>query len=49
VKLLRESKVYFTASNNGTTPLHIAVKVNAFPIVKYFIEVMDVKVNEAKD
>lgn len=49
MKLLKENKVYFSRANNGTTPLHIAVKINSHPIVKYYIEEMQVDINEAKD
>lgn len=49
IKLLREAKVYYTASLTGTTPLHIACKNNNLEIVKYFIEEMGVNPNEAKD
>jgi ankyrin repeat protein len=47
--LLREAKIYYTASFNGTTPLHLACKNNNLEIVKFFIEEMGVDPNEAKD
>ena len=41
--------MYYARATNGTTPLHIAVKVNCLPIVKFFIEDMGIDVNEPKD
>jgi hypothetical protein len=49
VKLLRLNKVYYSRANNGTTPLHIAVKVNFEPLVRFYVEEMGVDPNEPKD
>lgn len=38
-----------TPSNDGTSPLHVAIKYNCFEIVRYMIEEMNVNANEAKD
>lgn len=49
MKLLREHKVYYSSSHNGTTPLHLACKSGNMDVVKYFVEEMQLDPNEPKD
>ena len=48
IKLLREANVYYLASKNGTTPLHLACKSGCFEIVKYMIEEMNIEPTEVR-
>ena len=47
--MLRHENVGYSRANNGTTPLHIAVKKNLMPLIRFFVEEIKVNINEAKD
>ena len=49
LRALRNANVAYGRALNGYTPLHLAIKYNNMACVKFFVEELKVKINEAKD
>jgi ankyrin repeat protein len=47
--LIQVGNAQYTKSNNGTTPLHIAVNQGELGIVRYFVEELHADVNAIKE